>query len=149
MRCEACGHLNPPENRFCAQCGAKLGVDEDTTMMFAVPDVSGQPEHLTADDLAADQALLIVTRGPNAGTRYVISSDVLVIGRHPGCEFFLDDVTVSRRHAEIRRSGESFTLHDIGSLNGTYLNGERVETAALRSGDELRIGKYVIDFLRP
>jgi pSer/pThr/pTyr-binding forkhead associated (FHA) protein len=76
-----------------------------------------------------------------------MDADVTHIGRHPDSDIFLDDITVSRRHAELRRGAEGFALHDVGSLNGTYVNRERVEQADLHSGDEIQIGKFKLVFL--
>jgi pSer/pThr/pTyr-binding forkhead associated (FHA) protein len=88
-----------------------------------------------------------VKRGPNAGSKFFLDTDVTEVGRHPDSSIFLDDITVSRRHAELRRSGTAFSLSDVGSLNGTYVNRERVEQAELRSGDEIQIGKFKLVFL--
>jgi pSer/pThr/pTyr-binding forkhead associated (FHA) protein len=92
-------------------------------------------------------ALLVVRRGPNAGARFLLDHDVTTSGRHPDSDIFLDDVTVSRRHAEFHREGVTFTVRDVGSLNGTYVNRERVEAATLANGDEVQIGKFRLVFL--
>jgi hypothetical protein len=92
-------------------------------------------------------ALLVVRRGPNAGARFLLDHDVTTSGRHPDSDIFLDDVTVSRRHAEFHREGGTFTVRDVGSLNGTYVNRERVEAATLSNGDEVQIGKFRLVFL--
>lgn len=92
--------------------------------------------------LPAGTALLVVQRGPNAGARFLLDDDCVTAGRDPNCSIFLDDVTVSRRHAEFRITGTGFTVRDSGSLNGTYVNRERVEDVALSPGDEVQIGKY-------
>ena len=86
--------------------------------------------------------MLVVVRGTNAGSRYLISGEVTSIGRHPDSEVFLDDVTVSRRHAEVRRTPAGLELVDAGSLNGSYVNGERIERRDLVEGDSLQVGKY-------
>lgn len=98
------------------------------------------------DALPAGSALLVVQRGPGAGSRYLLDSDLSTVGRHPESDIFLDDITVSRRHVEFRRDGDTFRVHDIGSLNGTYLNGDRVDEAPLANGDEVRIGKFRLIF---
>lgn len=95
-----------------------------------------------AGSLPPGTALLVVRRGPNAGARFLLDRDVTTSGRHPDSDIFLDDVTVSRRHAEFHRDGNTFTVRDVGSLNGTYVNRERVEAAVLTSGDEVQIGKF-------
>ena len=92
-------------------------------------------------------ALLVVRRGPNAGARFLLDHDVTTSGRHPDSDIFLDDVTVSRRHAEFHRDGGTFTVRDVGSLNGTYVNRERVESATLSNGDEVQIGKFRLVFI--
>jgi pSer/pThr/pTyr-binding forkhead associated (FHA) protein len=99
------------------------------------------------DALAPGSALLVVKRGPNAGSRFLLDQDVTTAGRHPDSDIFLDDVTVSRRHVEFRRDGAGFTVHDVGSLNGTYVNRERIDSATLAGGDEVQIGKFRLVYL--
>ena len=113
-----------------------IDVEED------VAEEAGAPQA----DLEAGQALLVVQRGPNAGSKFLIDKDVTTAGRHPESDIFLDDVTVSRRHAEFRREDGKFFIRDVGSLNGTYVNRQRVEEAQLASGDELQIGKFKLTF---
>jgi pSer/pThr/pTyr-binding forkhead associated (FHA) protein len=98
------------------------------------------------DALPSGAALLLVRSGPTAGARYLLDTDVTTVGRHPEADIFFDDVTVSRRHAEITRQGTAFELVDQRSLNGTYVNGERVDRAVLTNGSELRIGKFRLNF---
>ncbi|MFV0461201.1 MAG: FHA domain-containing protein [Actinomycetales bacterium] len=130
--------------------GAASGASDTTRTFSPVQDVdSGQ---LSPDDLAAikalpdGSALLIVSRGPNTGSRFLLDSERTSAGRHTSSEIFLDDVTVSRRHAEFVRDGASFSVRDVGSLNGTYVNRERVDGCALRSGDEVQIGRFRMTF---
>jgi pSer/pThr/pTyr-binding forkhead associated (FHA) protein len=99
------------------------------------------------DALPAGSALLVVKRGPNAGSRFLLDRDTTSAGRHPDSDIFLDDVTVSRRHAEFRREGGDFVVIDVGSLNGTYVNREPVDQAVLAGGDEVQIGKFRLVFL--
>jgi pSer/pThr/pTyr-binding forkhead associated (FHA) protein len=99
------------------------------------------------DALPAGSALLVVKRGPNAGSRFLLDRDTTSAGRHPDSDIFLDDVTVSRRHAEFRREGDEFVVIDVGSLNGTYVNREPVDSAVLANGDEVQIGKFRLVFL--
>jgi len=94
-------------------------------------------------------ALLVVKRGPNTGTRFVLDRPVTTAGRHPGSTIYLDDVTVSRRHAEFRMENGNFSVVDVGSLNGTYVNRQPVESAPLAGGDEIQIGKFRLVFTRP
>lgn len=92
--------------------------------------------------LADGTALLVVKRGPNAGSRYVLKADVVTAGRHPDSDIFLDDVSVSRRHAEFRRTASGFEVVDVGSLNGTYVNRETIDSSELSGGDEIQVGKF-------
>jgi hypothetical protein len=156
--CTQCGHQNPDDARFCASCGAALspagaGSTPETTSTFSLAALDVADDQ--TDDLAAELlveslpsgfALLVVQRGPNAGSRFLLDKELTTVGRHPDSDIFLDDVTVSRRHAEFRRGDTGFTVSDIGSLNGTYLNRERIETAAVDNGDEVQIGKFRLLF---
>ena len=90
--------------------------------------------------------MLVVQKGPGAGSRFLLDQDVVNAGRHPDSEIFLDDVTVSRRHAIFNRAGDGYTVSDVGSLNGTYVNRDRIETIALTDSDEVQIGKYRLVF---
>jgi pSer/pThr/pTyr-binding forkhead associated (FHA) protein len=153
MFCTQCGTKNPEGARFCANCGAALFAADDTpTTTITLPqDVEGEVDSEVAapvEDLREGTAMLVVRRGPNAGSRYLLDKDVTTAGRHPESDVFLDDITVSRRHAEIRRNEATggFTVHDVGSLNGTYLNRERVEDDELTNGDELQVGKFKLVF---
>ena len=109
------------------------------------PDADVAPTRMSGS-LPPGMALLAVRRGPNAGARFLLDHDVTTSGRHPDSDIFLDDVTVSRRHAEFKRTAEGFTVNDVGSLNGTYLNRERIDEASLAGGDEVQIGKYRLIF---
>jgi hypothetical protein len=153
MFCTNCGHKNAEGANFCASCGAPLieqAAGSDTTVTFQTSELETDLEeevHITPDELEGDRGVLIVKRGPNAGSKFFLDTDVTVIGRHPDSDIFLDDITVSRRHAEIRRNVSIFSLNDVGSLNGTYVNRERVEEADLHSGDEIQVGKFKLIFL--
>ncbi len=131
----------------------------DTTMSFpaiSVPDVDASGEaappgpatdqQRAIDALPPDCALLVVQRGPNAGARFLLDSERTTAGRQPSSDIFLDDVTVSRKHAEFVRDGDRFRVRDIGSLNGTYVNRDRVDDVVLSAGDEVQIGKYRLTF---
>lgn len=96
--------------------------------------------------LPSGSALLVVQRGPNAGSRFLLDADESTVGRHPNADIFLDDVTVSRRHAVFLRSGAQFEVKDLGSLNGTYFDGVRIDRAVLHDGSEVQIGKYIVTF---
>jgi pSer/pThr/pTyr-binding forkhead associated (FHA) protein len=154
--CNRCGHRNPEGSNFCSSCGAVLERLEDadpamTTITLAPVEGSGEvaDEEVTVPvgDVPTGVGLLVVRRGPNAGSRFALGSGKTTIGRHPDSDIFLDDVTVSRRHAEVYHHDRVFTVSDVGSLNGTYLNRERIEQADLHSGDELQIGKFRLVFL--
>lgn len=105
-----------------------------------------QQDQVAVEALAEDHALLIVHHGPNAGARFLLDVDLTVAGRSVSSDIFLDDVTVSREHAHFARQGNTFTVRDAGSLNGTYVNRERVTEATLKAGDEVQIGKYRLTF---
>ena len=152
MYCTNCGHKNPEGANFCASCGHALteARSSDTTVTFMPGELEADLEeevHISPEELEGGRGVLIVKRGPNAGSKFFLDADAVKVGRHPDSDIFLDDITVSRRHAEIRRRGGGFSLHDVGSLNGTYVNRERVEEAELRSGDEIQIGKFKLVFL--
>ena len=155
MHCTRCGHENPEGSRFCAQCGSALSQERVGESTSVIPKVGGEdtgeaaeiPETVDAhagavESLPAGSALLVVKRGPNAGSRFLLDQDVTTAGRHPDSDIFLDDVTVSRRHVEFHREGGGFSVHDVGSLNGTYVNREPVDVATLAGGDEVQIGKF-------
>lgn len=152
MYCTNCRHRNPEGSNFCSSCGAALadagGADATITFMPAELEAELEEEiRISPEELEGGRGVLIVKRGPNAGSKFFLDTDATVIGRHPESDIFLDDVTVSRRHVEIRRGDDGFSLHDVGSLNGTYVNRERVEEAALASGDEIQVGKFKLVFL--
>ena len=150
MSCPHCGHRNPVGARFCSSCGAGLdaGDPANTTMVVAVPiDNATEEVEIEFDDLPAGVGMLVVTRGPNSGSRYALDEPLVTAGRHPDSTIFLDDITVSRRHAEVRQVEGGYEVADAGSLNGTYLNRERVEKAMLSDGDELQIGTFKLLFL--
>lgn len=159
--CTACGTQNPDDARFCAQCGNRLAeptvagdVAGESTATISIPADKAETSdrQLNAVDAAAvdalpgGHALLVVQRGPGSGSRFLLDQDVVTAGRHPDSEIFLDDVTVSRRHAEFHRQGETFTVSDVGSLNGTYVNRDRIDRVQLSDGDEVQIGKFRLVF---
>jgi pSer/pThr/pTyr-binding forkhead associated (FHA) protein len=115
--------------------------------LFGTPEAETSDEVIGVDGLSSGTALLVVKRGPNAGSRFLLDRDKVTAGRHPESDIFLDDVTVSRRHAEFRRTAEGYEVADIGSLNGTYVNREPIEISPLTNGDEVQIGKFRLVFL--
>ncbi len=151
MFCPACGKNNPEESVYCSKCGSYLAATPqgDTTITLSPVEADVETEEEIAvpdEELSAGAAMLVVKRGPNAGTRFVLAKPVTTVGRHPESDMFLDDITVSRRHAEITSDNGSFRIADMGSLNGTYVNKLRVEQADLSSGDEIQIGKFRLIF---
>lgn len=146
MYCHNCGTRNPKGSNFCGACGATLQpVDSaETTITFMPVDAGDEPEdiQLSPDDLGPGKAVLVVKKGPEAGTNFFLDKDVVTCGRDASRDIFLDDVTVSRRHAEIRRHDNDFTIVDSDSLNGTFVNRNRVDEAQLANGDEIQIGKF-------
>ena len=150
--CNQCGHRNPPDSNFCSSCGAALDrLDDRTITLTAVDPLQDAPG--PSDDLEVpmgelDQGVgvLIVRAGSQAGDRFVLDTDITRLGRHPESEISLDDITVSRRHAEVQHTEQGYAVADSGSLNGTYVNQQRVERAMLQHGDELQIGKFRLVF---
>lgn len=120
----------------------------DTTITFSAPSETEAEDELSVplEDLEEGKAILVVKKGPDAGTKFFLDSDVVSAGRDPNSDIFLGDVTVSRKHAEIRREGQDFRIVDAGSLNGTFVNQNRVETVHLANGDEIQIGKFKLLF---
>jgi FHA domain/zinc-ribbon domain len=157
--CTGCGEANPEGSRFCSQCGTPLVrragervADTTSTISLAGTEFDDAGEESGADSpalaaLPPGTALLAVRRGPNAGSQFLLDSDLTLVGRHPDSDIFLDDVTVSRRHAEFYRQGGRFIVRDVGSLNGTYVNRERIEEVQLSEGDEVQVGKFRLVFL--
>jgi hypothetical protein len=169
--CSRCGRPNAEDARFCSNCGTPIvrsggpgpvtggwpAVADprpgETTSTISLnrdeQDFSDEPfpEHAAVDALPPGTALLVVLRGPNAGSRFLLDDEVTTAGRHANSDIFLDDVTVSRRHAEFYRQGERFSVRDVGSLNGTYVNRERIDETELFGGDEVQVGKFRLLFL--
>ena len=148
--CHNCGHRNPPGSNFCSSCGHALAAsaDEPTTITFLPePGEVEEEQSVAIPELGEGLGMLVVKRGPNAGSKFVLETDVVRAGRHPDSDIFLDDITVSRRHAEFARRGGGYVVRDVGSLNGTYLNRERIEERELANGDEVQIGKFKLVFL--
>jgi pSer/pThr/pTyr-binding forkhead associated (FHA) protein len=170
--CTNCGHDNPEGSNFCGQCGSALNVPAagatvlgpaptaepersptgDTTKTFPAVTEDRDAEALSADEEAAvgalpsGSALLIVQRGANAGSRFLLNTDSSSVGRHPDSDIFLDDISVSRRHASFLRTSRGTVVRDAGSLNGTYVNRELVDERLLQHGDEVQIGKFRLVF---
>ena len=149
--CHNCGHKNPEGVNFCSSCGHALLADgDDATITLLATDVAetseAQPD-VTLVEVPHGAGVLVVTRGPNIGARYLLGEEVVRAGRHPESDIFLDDITVSRRHAEIAPLEGGYSVRDVGSLNGTYVNRERIDEAGLAPGDEVQIGKFKLVYL--
>lgn len=153
MKCSACGQDNQEQGQPCSNCGVVFSLFEATGIIpLDEPETTETALAAIADvgDLAADAAALVVRRGPLEGVRFdLVARDgqLVTIGRTPESSIFLDDVTVSRKHSSIARVSGNWQITDAGSLNGTYVNRNRVESAVLNNGDELQIGKYRFSFI--
>jgi FHA domain-containing protein/zinc ribbon protein len=148
--CPECGFQNPEAANYCSRCGALLVKDEpgsETTMSYT-PEEAEEGGLLTLEELGADgPALVVRSGGGRAGEHFVPQGERTTIGRSPDCDVFLDDVTVSRKHAVLVHRDDAYYIEDQGSLNGTFLNRRRIESGRLENGDELQIGKYKLSFL--
>jgi hypothetical protein len=147
--CAECGHRNPDDANFCSSCGAALANEEHTGVFHPddlVVDPSEDDIRVERGDLPPDVGVLVLKSGADPGMRYVLAAPLTTAGRHPRSDIFLDDITVSRRHVEVSRSPAGYVLRDVGSLNGTYVNRERIDEATLTDGDEVQIGKFKLVF---
>src|SRR5262249_17923748 len=134
----------------CSSCGHELPHDDETTMSLADLTERIELDEELGDALAElpdGMGMLVVRRGPNAGSRFILDHERTALGRHPDSDIFLDDITVSRRHAAITRSEGRYLVEDVGSLNGSYVDHERVDRAVLHHLAELQIGRFVLVFL--
>jgi pSer/pThr/pTyr-binding forkhead associated (FHA) protein len=148
--CPECGFQNPETANYCARCGTLLVPDEngEATMAYTPEHAEEQRQPALEELGITGPALVVRSGGGRAGETFVLEGDETTIGRSPDCDIFLDDVTVSRRHAVVKRAASVLQIEDLGSLNGTYLNRKRIDApAALTDGDELQIGKYRLAFL--
>ena len=153
LPCPRCGHGNHVNANFCPSCGYAMSSGVDETMAHPVLNPGGNTHEATlplavhggAQD--TETGVLIVTRGPNVGARIPLHRGSTTLGRHPESVIFLDDITVSRRHAEISTQGARYQIRDAGSLNGTYVNRQRVDDAWLVTGDEVQVGKFKLVFV--
>lgn len=169
VTCPSCSHRNSLGSNFCSSCGVRLGDErDDRTDAIALDELvdsgsAADRDNLADDaddaddaadaddgfdrsDFAPDMGVLFVSRGAKAGSRYALDEPVVTAGRHPDSTIFLDDVTVSRRHAELASEEGVYLVRDVGSLNGTYVNRERIDEAVLHDGDELQVGKFKLFF---
>jgi hypothetical protein len=148
--CPECGFQNLESANYCSRCGALLVTEEavdDSTMTFSAEEIE-EDGGVGLEELGVEGPTLVVrSGGGRAGEQFPLERTQTTIGRTPDCDIFLDDVTVSRRHAIVAKGARTFTLEDLGSLNGTFLNRHRIEQADLENGDEVQIGKYRLTFL--
>ena len=161
--CTNCGHDNPDGSNFCGKCGTPLTPGRpaeasdrvptgDTTKTIPVTAEDRDVETLTDEEESAvsalpeGSALLIVQRGSNAGSRFLLNTDLVTAGRHQNSDIFLDDISVSRKHASFTRTDKGIVVKDLGSLNGTYVNRDLVDECLLQHGDEVQIGKFRLVF---
>jgi len=152
VHCHECGFVNPEGANYCQKCGAYLvhpeGGQHPTTMTYQV-DEEGEMKPVDIEEVVHQKgaALVIRSGGGRAGESFTVEGDRLSIGRTPEAEIFLDDVTVSRNHALVVRRRDGLYIDDLGSLNGTYVNRQRIESHQLADGDEIQVGKYKLSFL--
>ena len=155
LHCPECGFVNAEGANYCSRCGAFIGQPEttgrssqETTATYIIDERTGELRPVDVERVASGGgALVIRSGGGRVGQSFPLRGERLMIGRSPDAEIFLDDVTVSRDHAQlVRRSGEWY-LDDSGSLNGTYVNRRRIDSHRLEDGDELQVGKYKLTYL--
>ncbi|TML29937.1 MAG: FHA domain-containing protein [Actinobacteria bacterium] len=146
--CQECGFQNPEAANYCARCGALLVKDEggtEATQTFTADDAEDTPAEALENVGVQGPALVVRSGGGRSGEMFPLDGETTV-GRSPDCGIFLDDVTVSRKHAILREREGTFSIEDQGSLNGTFVNRKRVESAQLEDGDELQVGKYRLTY---
>ena len=149
LHCSECGFVNPEGANYCQKCGALLELDasgEPTTATYRVGETGDFIPVDLAEVATHAAALVIRSGGGRAGESFAVEGERMTIGRRPDSEIFLDDITVSRDHALLVRRGSAWYLDDCGSLNGTYVNRERIDSHRLDDGDELQVGKYKLTF---
>jgi hypothetical protein len=153
MQCPECGFVNAEGANYCQKCGAYLAATGtikagDTTEAYTVDEGTGSLKPVDLDRVTSQGATLVIrTGGGRGGETFPLEHDRMTIGRNPDAEVFLDDVTVSRNHAMLVRRPDGIYIDDLGSLNGTYVNKQRIESHRLVDGDELQVGKYKLTYL--
>ncbi len=151
VRCQECGFLNAESANYCQRCGAALargeGSADPATATYRIDDETGELIPVELDEVTArGPALVVRAGGGREGESFPVLGERMSIGRRLDSDVFLDDVTVSRDHAVLVRRGEQWHIDDCGSLNGTYVNRSRIDSAQLQEGDELQVGKYKLTF---
>lgn len=147
MYCKKCGAKNRSSDRFCSQCGSQLRPEKESDTQSFAPAFEEKEPLIELEP--QKEPLLVVAKGPVVGQRFLLNKKEITLGRDPTSDIFLDDVTVSRKHAKIEANPPNVTLLDVGSLNGTYVNSVRIEKADLKNSDELQIGKFKLIYLAP
>lgn len=146
--CPSCDYRNPLGSNFCSSCGASLGSITEHRTEIIEPTMSAPMVDIAEpSEVPSGVGMLIVRQGSKRGSRMALDTDRVTIGRHPESDIFLDDITVSRRHAEVIRTESGHDVVDAGSLNGTYINRELVEQGPLTDGDELQVGKFKLVYV--
>jgi pSer/pThr/pTyr-binding forkhead associated (FHA) protein len=150
--CHQCGHRNPEGVNFCSSCGASMVTSVPDTSVSVAPVDAGEGGDAGTPfgqlELPRGVGLLVVRRGSDEGARFPLEQRETTVGRHPDSDVFLDDITVSRKHAVFVTEGQTTSVRDAGSLNGTYVNRTRIDEAVLASGDEVQVGKFKLVYLR-
>lgn len=149
MRCRRCGHENETAANFCSSCGEPLGESDTTVSLELIENRRELEQELghVLDQLPDGLGMLVVRRGPNAGSTFVLEKETTKVGRDPESNIFLDDVTVSRNHAVIQRGASGYEIRDLESLNGTYVDHERIDTVTLTDMNEVQVGRFVLTFV--
>jgi pSer/pThr/pTyr-binding forkhead associated (FHA) protein len=148
-KCPNCDHIGAIGARFCSNCGTRLDASAVADATGALPEpatAAASGAQAVVGDLPESGAVLVVSRGADAGARHLLHGDIVTVGRSNDSDVFLDDVTVSRNHAELLHGSSGWMLRDRRSLNGSYVNGERMDEARLSNGDTVQIGKYIFIF---
>jgi hypothetical protein len=151
--CPECGFVNADGAHYCSRCGSFIGQPEDkpaqgTTATYMIDEATGELRPVDVESVASGGgALVIRSGGGHVGLSFPLRGERMLIGRTPEAEVFLDDVTVSRDHASLVHRQGAWYLDDSGSLNGTYVNRQRIDTHKLTDGDELQVGKYKLTYL--
>jgi hypothetical protein len=148
--CPECGFQNLESANYCSRCGALLVTEsspDDVTMTFSAEELEEEGGEALEELGIEGPALVVRSGGGRTGEQFPLERPQTTIGRSPDCDIFLDDVTVSRRHAIVAKGAQRFTIEDLGSLNGTFLNRRRIERSEIENGDEVQIGKYRLSFL--
>ncbi len=150
MFCSHCGEPIADDDNFCSSCGTPVRREADTNATMSIDlhgDTDGEDVLEDLPSMEQGTGLFVIMRGPLSGSRFMLDKDVTTIGRHPDADLLLDDVTVSRHHAEVRRGDSGLVLVDLGSLNGTYVGDHRIEEHPLVMGEQVQVGRFKLLFV--